>query len=93
MRESFFIKDGYLAYKMNNNSTRHYFPIAGVNNINLILDTLNNNVNKVNIIEFPTENKTIFKVNGKEYLRIVYNKDDLLNLFVFNLNEECNQCC
>jgi hypothetical protein len=92
MNNTFFVKDGYLAYKINNNFIRQYFPIDKISNIDFILNSLNENIKNVTIIDNPIENKMLFKINNRDFLQVICDTNNMINIFIFNLVFGCNKC-
>lgn len=90
--EYFFIENDYLMYKKNEKNIKHFFSMNNVNNKDFIIKTLNNNIKNVSIIEKLNENKMIFKINDKEFIKVIYDSNNQLNLYIFNLDNKCNKC-
>lgn len=90
----FIINNGFLSYKYNDNFIKEYIFINnyGKDIIYKILNTLNNNIDKIVILENPNTKKIIFKILDKDYLCIELKEDNSFILYIFDIDTTCSIC-
>jgi len=85
--------NGFLSYQYHYEYIKEYFYIQDYNKntISKILDTLNKNIDNVDIIESPISKKLTFRVSNKDFLLIDFeNKNS--SLLIFTLENNCSKC-
>lgn len=85
--------NGFLSFQYHDKFIKEYFYIrdCNINTISKILDTLNKNIDNVDIIESPISKKLTFRVSNKNFLLIDFeNKNS--SLLIFTLDVNCSKC-
>jgi hypothetical protein len=85
--------NGFLSYQYHYEYIKEYFYIQDYNKntISKILDTLNKNIDNVDIIESPISKKLTFRVSNKDFLLIDFENNNP-SLLIFTLENNCSKC-
>lgn len=85
--------NGFLSYQYHYEYIKEYFYIQDYNKntISKILDTLNKNIDNVDIIESPISKKLTFRVCNKDFLLIDF-ENKIPSLLIFTLENNCSKC-